>query len=133
MSEGIDVSEKLSGFRKNFASAVSPENGSYGITKTDKGNGLEAFRGKTDAGHPFIEYYQDEKLIMRRESLGNHQSMKTNYDDAGNVYLKTITESKKNKNYELAANTNIIKKNFTATTDAYGRNKSTKVTDLTAR
>ena len=33
MSEGIDVSEKLSGFRKNFTSAVAPEHGSYGITR----------------------------------------------------------------------------------------------------
>ncbi len=133
MSEGIDIREKLSGFRKNFASAVSPENGSYGITKIDKGNGLEAFKGKTDAGHPFIEYYQDGKLIMRRESLGNHQLMKTNYDDAGNAYLKTITEAGKNTNYELAANTNIVKGNFTAITDAYGRKISTKVTDLTLK
>lgn len=133
MSEGIDVSEKLSGFRKNFTSTVSPENGSYGITRVDKGNGLEALRGKTDAGHPFIEYYQDGKLTMRRESLGNHQLMKTSYDDAGTAYLKTITEAGKNTNYELAANATIVKGNFSATTDAYGRTISTKVTDITLK
>ena len=26
MSEGVNISEKLSGFRKNFTSAVAPEN-----------------------------------------------------------------------------------------------------------
>lgn len=133
MSEGIDVNEKLSGFRKNFTSAVSPENGCYGIIRIDKGNGLEALRGKTDTEHPFIEYYQDGKIIMRRENLGNHQLLKTSYDDAGNPYLRTITESGKNTNYELAANTNITKGNFNATTDAYGRIISTKVTDITLK
>lgn len=130
MPEGIDVREKLSGFRKNFTSAVSPENGSYGITRIDKGNGLEALRGKTDTGHPFIEYYQDGKITMRRESLGNHQLLKTSYDDAGNPYLRTITEAGKNTNYELVTNANITKGNFSATTDAYGRITSTKMIDI---
>lgn len=133
MSEGVNISEKLSGFRKNFTSAVAPENGSYGITRIDKGNGLEAFRGKTASGHPFMEYYQDGKLTMRRESLGNHQLMKTNYDDAGTAYLKIITEVGKNTNYELAPNATITKGNFVATTDAYGRTISTKVTDITLK
>jgi hypothetical protein len=43
MTEGVNISEKLSGFRKNFTSAIGPENGSYGIIRIDKGNGLEAF------------------------------------------------------------------------------------------
>lgn len=133
MSEGIDISEKLSGFRKNFISAVVPENGSYGITRMDKGNGLEAVRGKTAIGHPFIEYYQDGKLTIRRESLGNHQLMKTSYDDAGIAYLKTVTEIGKSTNYELAANVNITKDNFSATTDTYGRIISTKMTDITLK
>lgn len=133
MSEGIDVSERLSVFRKNFTSTVSPENGSYGITRIDKGNGLEALRGKTDTGYPFIEYYQDGKITMRRESLGNHQLLRTSYDDVGNLYLRTITEAGKNTNYELAANANIIKGNFSAITDAYGRPVSTKVTDITLK
>lgn len=133
MSEGINISEKLSSFRKNFVSNVAPENGSYGIAIIDKGNGLEALRGKTATGHPFIEYYQDGKLTMRRESLGNHQLMKTNYDDAGNGFLKTFTETGKAVRYELKPNTNITKGNFTATTDAYGRTISTKVTDISLK
>lgn len=133
MTEGINISEKLSGFRKNFTSAVAPENGSYGITRIDKGNGLEAFRGKTPSGHPFMEYYQDGKLTMRRESLGNHQLMKTSYDDKGTAYLRTITEAGKSVNYELTPNATITKGNFVATTDAYGRTISTKVTDITLK
>lgn len=133
MTEGVNISEKLSGFRKNFTSAVAPENGSYGITRIDKGNGLEAFRGKTPSGHPFMEYYQDGKLTMRRESLGNHQLMKTSYDDKGTAYLRTITEAGKSVNYELTPNATITKGNFVATTDAYGRTISTKVTDITLK
>lgn len=133
MSEGINICEKLSGFRKNFTSAVAPENGSYGITKIDKGNGLEVFRGKNASGHPFMEYYQDGKITMRRESLGNHQLMKISYDDAGTAYLKTITEVGKDTKYELATNTTITKGNFVATTDAYGRTISTKITDITLK
>lgn len=133
MTEGVNISEKLSGFRKNFTSAIGPENGSYGIIRIDKGNGLEAFRGKTPSGHPFMEYYQDGKLTMRRESLGNHQLMKTSYDDKGTAYLRTITEAGKSVNYELTPNATIKKGNFVATTDAYGRTISTKVTDITLK
>lgn len=133
MSEGINIDEKLSVFRKNFACDIVPENGSYGITRIDKGNGLEAIRGKNASGHPFMEYYQDGKLIMKRESLGNHQLMKTSYDDAGTAYLKIITESGKSTNYELASNATITKGNFVATTDAYGRTISTKVTNITLK
>ena len=133
MLEGIDIREKFSGFRKNFTSIVTPENGIYGITKIDKGNGLEAFRGKTETGHPFIEYYQDGKLTVRRESLGKHQLMKISYDDTGTAYLKTITEPGKITKYELMANADITKGNFTATTDAYGRTISTKMTDITLK
>lgn len=130
MPEGIDISEKLSSFHKNFISTVSPENGSYGITRIDKGNGLEALRGKTDTGHPFIEYYQDGKITMRRENLGNHQLLKISYDDAGNPYLRTFIETGKKPNYELTANSTITKGNFSATTDAYGRITSTKMSDI---
>ena len=133
MSDGVDVSEKLSSFRKNFSSTVSAENGSYGITRIDKGNGLEALRGKTETGHPYIEYYQDGQLTIRRESLGNHQLLKTNYDDAGKAYLKTIAEAGKSTSYELIADTKITKGSFTAITDAYGRTISTKVTDITLK
>lgn len=133
ISEGTNVREKLLDFHKNFTSTVAPENGGYGIKRIDKGNGLEAVRGKTSTGHPYIEYYQDGKLTMRRESLGNHQLIKTSYDDVGTAYLKTITESGKNTNYELAANANITKGSFTATTDAYGRTVSTKMTDITLK
>lgn len=76
ISEGTNVREKLLDFHKNFTSTVAPENGGYGIKRIDKGNGLEAVRGKTSTGHPYIEYYQDGKLTMRRESLGNHQLIK---------------------------------------------------------
>ena len=38
MTEGVNISEKLSGFRKNFTSAIGPENGSYGIIRIDKGD-----------------------------------------------------------------------------------------------
>lgn len=133
MSEGINISEKLSSFHKNFTSIVAPENGNYGITRIDKGNGLEVFRGKNSSGHPFMEYYQDGKLTMRRESLGNHLLMKTSYDDAGTAYLKVITKAGKNPSYELAPNAIITKGNFVATTDAYGRTISTKVTNITLK
>ncbi len=127
--EGINVKEYLSEFHKAFSSKVTPENGSYGITRIDKGNGLEAFRGKTESGHAFMEYYQDGKITMRREALGNGKFLKQSYDDNGNSFLKTIIENG-NRQYELAPNTTITKGNFTATTDAYGRTISTKATDI---
>ena len=96
-------------------------------------SGTEGVRGKTGTGHPFIEYYQDGKITMRRESLGNHQLKTTSYDDSGTAYLNTSIEPGKGTNHELTANTNIKKGNFSATTDAYGRTISTKVTDITLK
>lgn len=129
VTEGINVKEYLSEFHKAFSSKVTPENGSYGITRIDKGNGLEEFRGKTESGHAFMEHYQDGKITMRREALGDGKFLKRNYDDTGKSYLKTFIE-KGNTQYELAPNTTITKGNFTATTDAYGRTISTKATDI---
>lgn len=130
MSEGVNISENLSVLNKSFKSAVSPENGAYGVTRIDKGNGLEAIRGKNEAGRAFIEYYQDGILTARREYLGNHQTVKINYDDLGNAYLKTFSQAGKKTHFELTPDTTIVKGNFSATTDACGRTISTKVTDL---
>ena len=70
---------------------------------------------------------------MRRESLGNHQLMKTSYDDNGTAYLRTITETSKSTIYKLSPNTTIRKGNFVATTDSYGRTISAKMTDITLK
>ena len=127
--EGINVKEYLSKFHKEFSSKVTPENGSYGITRIDKGNGLERFSGKTESGHSFTEYYQDGKITTRRDNLGNGKIIQRDYDNNGNPFLKKIIE-KGNTQYELSPNTTIVKGKFSATTDAYGRTISTKVTDL---
>lgn len=128
-----EFSEKLTAFRGKFHTEISPKDGTYGVTRIDKGNGIEAVRGKTDSGHPFIEYFKDGKIITRRESLGNHQVIKTSYDDNEMPYLKTITEAGTNTSYELAANTTITKGRFSATTDAYGRTISTRMNDISLK
>ena len=133
-SEGVMIKEKLSEFNRMFRSSVAPEKGIYGATMIDKGNGRVDIRGKSDSGHPFIETFQDGKLKIRRESLGNHRIVRTDYDEKGVAYLKTYTSKDANRikevNWELQPNTTITKGNFTAQIDAYGRPIRHKVTDL---
>lgn len=133
MSEGVNITDRLSVLNKCFESKVKPENGVYGIEKIDKGNGIEALRGKNTSGHSFIEYYKDGKLFTKRESLGNHQSLKIDYDDNGNGYYKTLYKEGKKVKSGLSPNTIIKKGNFTAQTDAYGRPVLNKITDLSLK
>lgn len=130
----IDLREQFRRMNAMFATQVTPENGFYGIREVDKGNGLIERIGKNEAGHTFKEYFVDGRLTKIRENLGNHQIATIEYDDLGTAYLRTETKLGDNKarvtNMSLAPNTTIVKGNFSATTDAYGRPILNKVTDL---
>lgn len=133
LTERVDISERLSALNKCFDSKVKSKNGIYGIQRIDKGNGIEALQGKNDLGHSFIEYYKDGSLFSRRESLGNQQTLKIDYDDNEKEYLKTLYKSGKRIQWKLSPDTIIKKGNFTAQTDAYGRPVLNKITDLSLK
>lgn len=133
-TEGINVQEKLAVLNKSFATHLTPENGIYGIKEILKDNGVIEKIGKNELGHTFKEYYQNGKLFRRREVLGGGQNVTIEFDDNGIGYLRTVVKLDNHKakvlSRTLAPNTTIVKGNFTAVTDAYGRPVLNKVTDL---
>lgn len=127
--------EKLDSFNKFFNSKLAPESGIYGVTEILKDNGVVEKLGKNELGHAFKEYYNsDGQLYRRRESLGNHSFETTYYDDNGLGYLKKITKFDKNlakvSDVRIKPNSTIIKDNFTAVTDEFGRPISNKMKDI---
>lgn len=129
----IYFNEQLAQFHKAFESKVKPENNTFGSKRIDMGNGVEKIPGKTVDGHACNEYYKNGVLYLYREALGNHRTLRVDYDDLGQAYLKTFTEAGKNIRWELSPDTTIKKGNFTAQTDSYGRVVSTKMTDITLK
>lgn len=133
-TEGINVQEKLAVLNKSFATHLTPEKGVYGITEILKDNGVIEKIGKNELGHTFKEYYQNGKVFRRREVLGSGQNVTIEFDDNEIGYLRTVAKLDNHKakvlSKTLSPNTTIVKGNFTAVTDAYGRPVLNKVTDL---
>lgn len=131
LEEGVKKSVRL---ERAYPTRMIPENDIYGIVEKIKDNGVVERIGKNEFGHTVKEYFLDGKLYARREHLGNHQIVKTDFDDNGNQYLKTVSRLTDNGakviRRDLTPNTIITKNNFTAVTDAYGRPVLNKVTDL---
>lgn len=135
--EKLDMTEKLTGFHNSFATKLTPENGIYGITETIKDNGLVERLGTNEFGHRVKEYVVDGQIIKRREVLGGGNVATTLFDDNGTAYLRKISKIDDNLvktvDSKLMANTTIVKGNFSAMTDAYGRTILSKIEDVTLR
>lgn len=132
-----DATDKLKSIHDNFASKIKPENGYFGTSVIDKGNGATEVLGKNELGHVFKDYYQDGRLIKSRAALGNREWLTTLYDDTGTPYLtsksKITSEGLRGIEIALKPNTTIIKGNYSAVIDQLGRPILNKVTDLQIR
>lgn len=130
----ISISERLTFINRSYMSYLTPENGIYGVTEVLKDNGLVERIGKNEFGHTYKEYLSDGKLYLRREILGSGRNATTSFDDNGTAYLRTVTKLGENKasvvSRTISPNTTIVKDNFAATIDAFGRPVLNKVTDL---
>ncbi len=130
----IDLREKLSALNKEFKSKLEPENGTYGVQEILKDNGILERIGKNEAGHAFKEYYHEGRLFLKRENLGGGKIVKTEFDDFEKPYCETITLLGGNRVLErrmnLFPNTEIIKGNYSALTDMYGRPVLNRITDF---
>lgn len=133
----VDINEKLASFNKNFTSHLAPENGIYGLTEVLKENGILERIGKNELGHTFKEYYFDGKITQRKEILGKGNNITTYFDDNAKAYLETTKKFSDNQakvvSQRLAPNSEIVKGNFTAQTDAFGRPSLNRITDLAVK
>lgn len=128
-SLSLDRAEKLSELNKAFKTSVKPENGSYGVTIVDKGNGLTEHISRNELGHIKKEYFTDDKLTLIREKISDNDWRKTFFDDNGTPYLKETMEwgKRAERVVELEPNTVIRKGNFTSITDQLGRPIENKI------
>ena len=133
----IDLREKLETLNSCFQSAVTPENGYFGVTQVDKGNGLLEITGRNSEGHVYRDYFRDDLLVKRRVALGNSEWAVFDYDDAGTGYLKTTQLVSKNgikvASVELTPGARVVKGNFTAEIDSLGRPCYSKIENLQLR
>lgn len=133
----IDLREKLETLNSCFQSAVTPENGYFGVTQVDKGNGLLEITGRDSEGHIYRDYYRNDLLFKRRVALGNHEWAVFDYDDAGTGYLKTTQlvgkSGVKVASVELTPGVKVVKGNFTAEIDSFGRPCYSKIENLQLR
>lgn len=133
----FDKSEKMDAMNKAFNTSVKPEQGAYGTTIFDRGNGLTEQLSRNEFGHVRKDYFRNGQKYLTREKISNGNWLKTHYDDNGNAYKTEAIKWGKNtpseKITKLSSNTEIVKGNFTAKTDAYGRPVSNKVSDVQVR
>ena len=133
----INLTEGLDALNKSFESQVAPENGYFGVTEIDKGNGLTEIIGKNDQGHTYKEYLTDGVVYKRRVNLGGHEVATTDFDDRGTSYMTTVKRLADNKcsitKISLEPDTTIVKGNFTAKTDFLGRPIFNMIEDLEIR
>ena len=128
----FDRTEKMSVMNKSFKTALKPENGAYGNTIIDKGNGLTERLSQNEFGLKKKEYYLDGKLTHIREKMPDSTWRKTVFDDNGKPYLyETVKRGDLgNRTVELVPDNIIKKDNFTAVTDSYGRPILNKVENI---
>ena len=130
----FDFKGNMESLNRAFHSKLTPENGIYGVTEKICDDGVRQLTGKDEFNNTFREYYKDGSILRRRENLGHGNVATTIFDDNGTAYARTITKLDKNSaktiSQKLMPETTIVKGNFTAITDAYGRPVINKVTDL---
>lgn len=131
----IDLTEKYRAFNEGFKTALIPEDGCYGLKEIDKGNGLVVQHIRKPDGHILQDYIQDGVRTKTREKLDTNTWATTLFDDNGKAYMtkfssRTETGRISVHHTELMPDMEIVKKNFTATTDSLGRPVLNKVEDL---
>ena len=131
----FDITERLSVLNKQFFTHVKPENGIYGITEIVKDNGLVERLSINENGYKRKEYFQDGVLTKCREKINDTTWVTTKFDDNGTAYLREYT-SKGSKgmltegHFSLTPGVEIVRDNFSATIDNFGRPISNKIKDL---
>lgn len=129
-----DLQEKKALMNKVFTSGIAPTDGIYGESIRVKDNGIVEKLSKTSDGHYHKEYYANGKLFQIKESLGDKKIATIDYDDHGTAYSRVVRKSVDNKSViveeSLMPNTRIVKGNFSAITDEFGRPIINQISDL---
>ena len=132
-----DLAEKMEAFNKSFRTSLAPEKGVYGISEIVKDDGSVQRTFRNDNGFLTRDYLRDDKIYLRREKVADGSWLATKFDDNGTAYMKNIIKTSetglKETTSSLASNVEIVKGNFTAYTDSYGRPILNKITDLSIK
>ncbi len=129
--ERLDLTEKLDGLNKSFRSGVKEVGGKFGKVEQTMGDAISQNNRINEMGNAMKEYFQGDKMVKTVENLGEGITKTINYDDKGTAYLKEVTDiAKGTTKLEVAPNIEIVKENFTARTDQFGRTISSKINDV---
>ena len=127
----IELTEKIEVFNKSFKSGVKEIKGNFGQIEQSMGDAISKNIGRNEVGNAVKEYLQDGNLVKTVERLGDGCIKTTSFDSKGTAYLEEITNlAKGTTQLDVKPNIEIIKDNFTAKTDQFGRTVSSKISDL---
>ncbi len=130
--EKLDVSGKIDNFNKLFKSGVEEVKGGFGQVEQAMGDTITKTIGRNELGNAVKNYFnEDSKLIKSVERIGEGVTKTTSFDGKGTAYLEEITDTVKNTTeLKVKPNIEIVKENFTAQTDSFGRTISSKISDV---
>lgn len=133
----IELKKVMAELNQRFVSKIMPEKGIYGVNEVMRSDGVMEHLGINEFGHKVKEYYDNGRIIKKREILGNGYNATTLYDDNGKEYLRTVTRLNDNRaqiiDQTLVPNATIKKGNFEVLTDPYGRPVLNKMHDVQIR
>lgn len=133
----LDLIEKLDSLNKCFKTSVSPENGVYGITEIVKDTGVVEKTYRDEKGLLTREYYQNGKIFCLRNKNIDGTWTTSRFDDNGVAYLKeTVIKGKKSLksvSMELSPGVKVVKGNFSAQIDEFGRPVLNKIKDVVVK
>ncbi len=131
-NEKFDISGKIESFNKSFKSSIEDVKGSFGQIEQSMGDSISKAIGRNEVGNAVKNYFDGEnKLVKTVELIEDGITKTTSYDGKGTAYLEEITDTVKNTTeLKLKPDIEIIKENFVAKTDNFGRTISCKVDDV---
>ncbi len=137
LDSGVEISDELPALNNKFKTKFDVADGIDKVAEITLGDSILGRIWQNEAGHKVKEYLRDGKPYRRREIIGGGNVETTYYDDAGKAYLRKTVELVDNraklKSYQLAADTTIIKDNFTCETDFMGRPVLNTMKDIKLR
>ncbi len=127
----FDITDKLEGLNNTFKSGVKAVEGKFGKVEQSVGDTVTKTIGRNEIGNAVKEYFNDGKMVKSIENLGDGMVKSVRYDDNGMAYLHETVDTLRNVSVtELVPNSEIVKGNFTAEIDQFGRAIRNKITNF---
>ncbi len=124
--------EKIKDLNKMFKSEIKEHDGKFGFDKPYTGAaGLTTKLGYNESGNAVKEFYNGNKLVKTVERASDNNIKTVRFDDRGKPFLREIADLVKGtESFKVESNAEIVKGNFNAKTDQFGRTIESKLSDV---